>query len=99
MTVFNDVLIAEQEAEQSINAAKEEAVAAVADAQVNHKLRLETEVLKSEEVEKVSLVSQQEQITNLIADIQSDVRVKIVALEDRFVTHKADLQSIIVKSF
>lgn len=99
MDAFNDILTVEHEVELTIDTAKKEAVAAVADARVNHKLRLEEEELKLQDAERASLASHKVHVSGLVEKIQSEVQAKIVVLEKRFATHKADLKSTVTKSF
>lgn len=99
MTAFKEVLAAEQEAEQAINTAKKEAVANVAAARTNRQLKIETEESKLREAEEASIVAHKAHIAKLVEQIQSEVQVKITALENRFSTHKADLKSTLTKSF
>lgn len=99
MTAFNEVLVAEQEAEQAINTAKNDAVATVAAARTNHQSEIDSVSIKLQDLEKTELISHQGHVAGLIEKIKSDVQEEVVALEKRFATHKDELKSKIAKSF
>lgn len=99
MTAFNEVLTAEQEAERSINAAKEEMVAAVAAAHTEHRTRMETETVKLNEAEQAAIAAHQVQVNGLVKKINDEVSTQVSAVKQRFVSHKAELISAIKQSF
>ncbi len=99
MTAFNQVLNAEQEAEQSIKAATEEVAATVAEARAERQTRLKNEAEKLREIKEKTLSDHKLHIDEAVKKIQTDVATQVAAIEQRFISHKTELKSSLMQSF
>jgi len=99
MTAFEDILTAEDEALKSIETAREEVASAVFEARAERKTRIDSEALGLKEVEDKEMSSHQTHIKVKTDKIQSEVDIKILAVEKEFGEHSASLTKEIKSSF
>lgn len=99
MTAFNEVLTAEQEAEQAIVTAKEEAAKVTLAARAEAKNRLAAETKKLEEQESTAVLNQEKKIADLVEKIHSTVKSRVEAVKKQFSLHKTELKETLTKNF
>lgn len=98
MTAFNEILIAEQEAEQAILSAKEEAAKVTLAAKAEAKARLAAETKKLEDLEVASIQNQEKHIAGLVEKIHSTVKSRVDSVKMQFASHKAELKATLTKN-
>ncbi|NCN12071.1 hypothetical protein GW937_01995 [Candidatus Kaiserbacteria bacterium] len=99
MTAFNEVMTAEQKADNAILLAKEEATAAVASAIENRRITLESTETELKKIEQQELGKHSQHIEDLLEKISADATAQVMAMRQRFETHKAALLALLKEEF
>ena len=99
MTVFNDIMLAEQEAEQEILSAKEESVTLVAAARTAHLNALQTEeaafAVKAESARKEQI----EKIENTVNAIRNETETTATAVSQQYEAKHKEVLATLVSRF
>jgi vacuolar-type H+-ATPase subunit H len=99
MTAFNEVMTAEQEAEQAIQTAKEAALAAVAEAEEAKRVRLVKVEAELTSVAQAETLKQQGEIEDAGKKITDAAEATVAAVRQRFTSRKAEAVKILKGRF
>jgi len=99
MNTFDDILKAEQEAEESIADIKEKIAQAIISASSEKKIRIESELAKLKEEEKKAIEAHVMYIADKTEETMKKVTDEVALIEKKFKSHKSNLVETIKKKF
>lgn len=97
MTALNEVLQAEQAAEQLIETAKKDAEAAVAAAKTEQQERLAAERTQLQVAEAADAAAQQARIDEMVQKILTDTDAQVAAIEQQFASKKNTVKELLIE--
>ena len=95
MTVFKEVIEAEQESEQTIAMAKEEVVRAIADARSQQRAHLEAEEQKLIYLFNEAKTKREAEVAVLVNKLNDETKVRQSAIKQKFTVKKPELLALI----
>ena len=99
MTALNDVLKAEQQADEMIETANKEAEATVVSAREEQKNRLDSEKNSLEEAEAEATKTKQTEIDGLVNKVISSTESQVTAIEKQFSEKKEAVKTALLSKF
>ncbi|MBP6881410.1 MAG: hypothetical protein KBC35_02185 [Candidatus Pacebacteria bacterium] len=99
MSAFNEVMAVEREAEQAIVAAKEGVANALHAAEADRRARTVATENELKAQEQTEFAKHAVAVENTVRKIKSDADAEIVAIKQRFDTHKNELTVYLTERF
>lgn len=99
MTALNDVLKAEQEADEVIETSKKEVEAMIASARTEQQTRLESEKNKLQEFGVIETKTQQVHVDEQVKKIIAETENQVISTEKRFLSKKDSIKSALMERF
>lgn len=99
MSAFNEVMAVEREAEQAIVTAKEGVAAALHAAESDRRNRMVATENELKEQEQTEFAKHAAAVQNTVRKIKSDADAEVVAIKQRFATHKNELITYLTERF
>ncbi|MCA9354276.1 MAG: hypothetical protein KC877_02025 [Candidatus Kaiserbacteria bacterium] len=99
MTAFNDVMTAEAEAAQAIEAAKEAATAALATAESDRRSTLETLEGELKQVEEAERAINDKQVAATVTKITAAAEAEVADVRQKFAAKKGEVTTLLKQRF
>ncbi len=99
MTALNDVLKAEQEADEMIETANKEAESEVLSAKAAQKDILESEKKKLEESGAEEMAAKQTKVDSLVKGVVANAEAQVIAVEKQFSEKKDAVKTALLSKF